>query len=103
MLSETTKELLEARKQIKELKAQIAAEKTKKPTMKPMSVRFHSSAESGCEMLANKYDWQWSKSDIARAAMYLGLKQLNEVSNMSEKQLNGLMHVINLRCKFGKQ
>jgi hypothetical protein len=70
--------------------------------MKPMQVRFPSSAESGCEMIASKYDWQWNKSDIARAAMYLGLQQLNEVSDMGFERINGLMHIVNLRSKFQK-
>lgn len=102
MLSETTKQLLEARKEIEKLKKQLADEKSKKNTMKPMKVRFPSSAESGCEMLAGKYDWKWSKSDIARAAIYLGLQQLNEVSEISKEQINGLMHVIELKQKLKK-
>ena len=103
MLSESTRELIEARKQIKELQAELdAAKNYKKPTMKPLKVRFPSSVESGCEMLADKINEQWSKSDVARAAMYLGLKQLNEVSEMGDKKVNGLMHIISLRYKFQK-
>ena len=44
----------------------------------------------------------WNKSDIARAAMYLGLKQLNEVMNHDPKKANGLMHIIKIRAALGK-
>lgn len=103
MLSETTKELLAARDQIKVLKAELEAAKTKKKaTMETLKVRFPTSIHSGCDMLADQYDWQWNKSDVARAAMYLGLQQLNEVGESGFNRINGLMHIINLRMKFQK-
>lgn len=103
MYSEATVELLAAKAQIEELRAELAAKRAmQKPTMETLKVRFPSSIDSGCEMLADKMDDKWSKSDIARAAIYLGLKQINEVLERDPKKANGLMQVIKLRAALGK-
>lgn len=102
MYSEATKALLEASEHMAQLRAEQAAKKAKqKQTMSPINVRFPSSVESGCKMLDEKME-NWNKSDIARAAMYLGLKQLNEVMTHDPKKANGLMHLIKMRAALGK-
>lgn len=106
MYSEITTQLLEASAQIESMRAELAAsKKSKKDTMKSLNYRFPSSAKTGCEMMAEKVsnaDLKWNESDIARAAMYLGLQQLNEVFDRDEKKLNGLMHIIKMRAALGK-
>lgn len=106
MYSEITNELLAATAQVEEMRAELAAKKrSKKEVMKPINYRFPSSVKSGCEMMAENVadsDFAWNESDIARAAMYLGLQQLNEVYERDNKKLNGLMHVIKMRAALGK-
>ena len=101
MYSEITKELLEASAQIESMRAELACKKRKKQVMKTLRVRFPSSVNSGCEILSDEFD-NWNKSDIARAAMYLGLQQIKEVLDRDPKKANGLMHVIKLRAALGK-
>ena len=102
MYSEATKALLAASEHMDDVRAELAAKKRKKKqTMSPLNVRFPSSVESGCNMLDQSME-NWNKSDIARAAMYLGLKQLNEVMNHDPKKVNGLMHIIKIRAALGK-
>jgi|GEM_PF-4968127 len=102
MYSKETEALLEAMAHMEQLKAELAAKKaSQRPNMDTLKVRFPSSVHSGCEMLADKMD-NWNKSDIARAAIYLGLQQLNEVLERDAKKANGLMHIIKIRAQLGK-
>lgn len=106
MYSEITNQLLEAAAHVEDMRAELSAKKNKKKeTMKPLNYRFPTSAKSGCEMMADKsesLELNWNESDIARAAIYLGLQQLNEVYERDGKKFNGLMHVIKMRAALGK-
>lgn len=105
MFSETTKQLLEASKKLGVMREELGSGKKSKPTMKPLNYRFQSGVKSSIEDLSFNLSsdaHKWSESEVARAAMYLGLKQLEEVYSNDKKQATGLMHVIKLRLSFFK-
>lgn len=102
MYSEITESLLEAIAHIESERVKLEREKSeKKEVMETLKVRFPSSINSGCEMISEEFD-NWNKSDVARAAMYLGLKQIKEVLDRDPNKANGLMHVIKLRTDLLK-
>lgn len=105
MFSETTKELLEASKKIGDLRVELESKKNKKQPMGPLNYRFKKSTKSEIEDLSCKLSGvhrSWNESEVARAAMYLGLKQLREIYDHDKKQANGLMHIIKMRMGFIK-
>lgn len=105
MFSETTKELLEASKKIGDLRVELESKKKKKQPMGPLNYRFKKSTKSEIEELSCKLSdvhRNWNESEVARAAMYLGLKQLREVYDHDKKQASGLMHIIKMRIGFIK-
>ena len=105
MFSETTAQLLDASKKISELRVELEQIKKKKEPMCALNYRFKKETKTEIEDLAlnlSSVNRKWTESDVARAAMYLGIKQIMEVYEHSQKQANGLMHVIKLREKFQK-
>lgn len=106
MYSEITQELLEAHAHIEQMRAELAAKRSmerknkKTVQMEKLHYRFQPSAKSGICMLSEKLNF--TESEIARAAMHLGLQQLNEVYERDQKKVNSLMHVIKLRAMLGK-
>ena len=105
MFSETTKQLLEASKKISLLRTELELNKPKKQPMSSINYRFKQSTKSEIEGLSfdlSNVHRNWSESEVARAAMYLGLKQLREVYDHDKNQANGLMHIIKMRMGFIK-
>lgn len=106
MFSETTKQLLEASKAIGQVRAELEAKKLKKQPMSPLNYRFQNTAKFKIKDLSDSLSIgegkDWSESEVARAAMYLGLKQIREICDEDKKQAKGLMHIISIRLKFNK-
>lgn len=105
-MNETTKQLLEASKAIAHVRAELEASKSKKQPMSALNYRFQSIAKDQIKELSRDLSLgdgkDWSESEVARAAMYLGLKQIREIQDDNKKQAKGLMHIISLRLKFKK-
>lgn len=105
-MNETTKQLLEASKAIGQVRAELEASKSKKQPMTALNYRFQNIAKEQIKNLSRDLSLgdgkNWSESEVARAAMYLGLKQIREVQDEDKKQAKGLMHIIALRMKLIK-
>lgn len=105
MFSETTKQLLEASKAVSDIKLDLEKKKSKKEPMSPLNYRYLTSTKKEIEDLSfnlSSPTKKWSESEVARAAMYLGMKQIQEVLDQDKTQANSLMHIIKLRLKFFK-
>ena len=105
MFSETTQQLLKASEELAKTRESISSKPSKKSPMEKIHYRFNSQTKNEISELAfniSSKDSKWSESDVARAAMYIGMKQIKEVLDHDKKQANGLMHIIKLRLKFFK-
>lgn len=105
MFSETTQQLLKASEELAKTRESITSKPAKKSPMEKIHYRFNSQTKSEISELAfniSSKNSKWSESDVARAAMYIGMKQIKEVLEHDKKQASGLMHIIKLRLKFFK-
>lgn len=75
--------------------------KGKKKPMQKLNYRFSNSISEECESIAEQFEAH-NQSDIARAAMALGLRKLKEaLKNEGEQHCNGLIHIGKMRHDNG--
>lgn len=75
--------------------------KQKKEPMEKLNYRFNKSVRSECEAISEILACH-NQSDVARAAIALGIAQIKKALNDSERQANGLVHIGKLRHDFLK-
>lgn len=104
-MSIDSKAIHDAIVELKEIKEQVAEKKRqgkKKSVKKRLNYLFSSKSQSDIKALAGQscFDGLHNESDIARAALRLGLKQLQEALADDPKRASGLIHIQKLRAMF---
>lgn len=82
------------------LDIEIKASKKKTP-MGKLNYRFGKGVQSECEAIAVMFE-NHNQSDIARAAMTIGLRELRARAEEDLKFANGLIHIGKIRHEFFK-
>lgn len=86
--------------EIDSLDIEIKASKKKHP-MSKLNYRFGRGVQAECEAIADMFEAH-NQSDIARAAMALGLKELRAKAEEDLKFANGLVHIGKIRHELFK-
>lgn len=106
MFSETTKKLLDAARQIRDLKDEqkkLAEGKKKVQPMEKIHYRFPAKTKSECAKLAKSLSFDgfdYSESEVARAALHIGLQELERVKQKDKRCAQSLMKIIGMRHKL---
>ena len=75
--------------------------KQKKEPMEKLNYRFNKGVQRECESLAEMFDCH-NQSDIARAAIAIGLNQIKTLANECNRKANSIVHVGKIRHDFLK-
>lgn len=105
MFSTITKNLLAASRELAETRLEINRKNGKSPNMEKIHYRFPTRVKYSCEKMSNNLstnDKEWTESDVARAAMYLGMKELEAVYNEDKVVARSLMHLLAIKAKLFK-
>jgi hypothetical protein len=100
MYTETTKELLESIVEIEDIRAK-EKKKKKKPLKQRLNYLFTKKSSSDIKDIAeNPLMEGFSESEIARAAMYIGLSEIQKAIEKDRKHARGLLHISRLKTMF---
>lgn len=100
MYSDTTKELLDSIVELEDIRAGMIKDKEPKQIKTKLNYLFNQKTQEGIKDLAKlQISEGFSESEIARAAMMIGLKELEKAGD-NGKHLRGLLHISRLRNKF---
>lgn len=105
MYSEITKSLLAASRELAETRLKINRENGKVKNLEKIHYRFPTNVKVSCSDLSESLsteDKVWTESDIARAAMYLGMKELENVHKQDKVVARSLMHLLSIKAKLFK-
>lgn len=105
MFSTITKNLLAASRELAETRLEINRKKGKSPNMEKIHYRFPTKVKYSCEeMSANlsTEEKEWTESDVARAAIYIGMKELQAVYDEDKVVARSLMHLLSIKAKLFK-
>ncbi len=105
MYSEITKSLLAASKELAETRLKLNRENGKVKNLEKIHYRFPTKVKVKCSDLSQSLSTEsktWTESDIARAAMYLGMKELESVYKQDKIVARSLMHLLSIKAKLFK-
>ena len=91
----TEEEFATISNEIEDLDIEIKASKKKEP-MEKLNYRFNKRVKSECEALSEMLTGH-NQSDVARAAIALGISQIKKALKDGERQANGIVHIGKLR------
>lgn len=101
MYSETTKKLLEAVSDLEEIRRQVEEEKKKKSKKKKRKLHYLFSDKSHDDIVklskSQSMNNLFNESEIARAAMYIGLQSIKDAMKDDPKRARGLIHISKLK------
>lgn len=75
--------------------------KQKKEPMEKLNYRFNKGVQRECEAISELFDCH-NQSDVARAAIALGLAQIKALAKESNRKANGMVHIGKMRHDFLK-
>ena len=100
MYTDTTKELLDSIIELEDIRAGMVKEGTPKQTKTKLNYLFNQKTQDLIRKIASlKIAEGFNESEIARAAMYIGLQELMKASE-KDNHLRGLLHISRIRNKF---
>lgn len=107
MNTKETDDVLAFINELQDAKAELdkaKADGIKKTLKQKLNYLFSPSVKSRVNKLSSsKFTDGFNDSDVARAAMYIGLSQLEEaVKEKDERRVRGLLHLAKLRSSLGK-
>lgn len=73
----------------------------KKPPMEKLNYRFGKGVKSECESIADMFE-SHNQSDIARAAMAIGLREVRAMIEKNPTMANGMIHTGKIRHELFK-
>lgn len=105
-MTTTTEKLLAAIDEIESLRSELKKKKEtekNKQTMEKLNYRFPSTIKHGIKTISD--DLEMSESDIARVAMYLGMKELLSTARKSDgvRIAKGTIHINKIRIMLDKE
>lgn len=105
MFSEVTKALLSASRELAETRLKLDREKGKVENLEKIHYRFPTKVKPKCQELSDLLSTDsktWTESDIARAAMYIGMKELESVCKKDKTVARSLMQLLSIKSKLFK-
>lgn len=83
-----------------ELDVEIKVKQKKEP-MEKLNYRFNKGVQRECESLADMFECH-NQSDVARAAIAIGLAKLRSLAKEETRKANGMVHLGKIRHDFLK-
>lgn len=100
MYTDTTKELLDSIIELEDIRAGMVEKGTPKQAKTKLNYLFNQKTQDLIRKIASLQIAEgFNESEIARAAMYIGLQELLKASE-KDKHLRGLLHISRIRNKF---
>jgi len=105
-MNKTTEQILDSIQHIEQMKAELEAQKAekqrKKKTAQPLNYRFHPSCKDDIKRVTDGFHGKFRESDIARAAIMIGLQEIERLQSENMNQAKGVIHIQKLKVQLQK-
>lgn len=105
-MNRTTKQILESIEHLDQLKAELEAKKAEKErnkkTARPLNYRFYPTCKDDIKRITDRFHGSFNESDVARAAIMIGLQEIERLQSENMQQAKGLLHIQKLKVQLQK-